>query len=99
VSTVGLRLECELKLWVMAWTAAMCRVMPHSVLESHAGLNQLGITPNLQSTSRQRAYIAREITKVRILPWHLIARRFAGVPKDECLIPTGPGQSAAPSTA
>jgi hypothetical protein len=83
----------------MAWTAALCSVLPHSVLESLAGLNKYGTPPNLQIAWGQRSYIAYEITEVRILPWHLIARRFAGVPKDECLIPTGPGQSAAPATA
>ena len=71
---------------------------PSCVLESLAGLNQYGTTPNLQITPRQRSYIAHEITQVGILPWHWIAHRFAGVPKDECLISTGPGQSAAPGT-
>ena len=75
------------------------QAMPGSVLESHDGFNQYRTVPNLQLTSSQRLHCAGEIADLGILLWHSITHRLVGVPKDKCLVPTGPAQSAAPGAA
>lgn len=67
--------------------------------EDSASLNQDGTISNLHNAHGQRLQITGEIAKIGVLLRNLVAYRSCGIPKDKCLVPTTPIESAAPGPA